>query len=214
MGKSDLLSRRAGHERGENDNVDIILLKDELFINALTADTIDVDLLQKIKKAMRQGKDRVVMKALAAKETDWEETEAGLVYWKGMLYVPRNKELREDIIRIHHDDPLAGHPGRYKTQELITRDFWWPGMQREIRQYITGCDSCQRTKSHHHRPHTQLQPNEIPSQPWEIISVDLIGELPESRGFNAICVIVDRFTKQIHALPTRMELNSEGLARI
>ena len=87
-------------------------------------------------------------------------------------------------------------------------------MQREIRQYITGCDSCQRTKSHHHRPHTQLQPNEIPSQPWEIISVDLIGELPESRGFNAICVIVDRFTKQIHALPTRMELNSEGLARI
>ena len=83
------------------------------------------------------------MKALAAKETDWEETEAGLVYWKGMLYVPRNKELREDIIRIHHDDPIAGHPGRYKTQELITRDFWWPGMQREIRQYITGCDSCQ-----------------------------------------------------------------------
>ena len=50
--------------------------------------------------------------------------------------------------------------------------------------------------------------------PWQIVTVDLIGELPESNGYNAICVIVDRFSKQMHAIPTTTKLSAEGMAKI
>ena len=73
---------------------------------------------------------------LAKKEKDWQKDEDGVITWKQRVYVPRNKRLREDIIREHHDSITGGHPGRYKTQELITRNYWWPGIQGDIQKYI------------------------------------------------------------------------------
>lgn len=72
---------------------------------------------------------------------------------------------------------------------------------------------CQRTKPRRTVPAAPLQPNEVPSLPWEIVSVDLIGPLPESKGFDAIMVVVDRFSKKIEAIPTNVELSSLGAAK-
>ena len=75
-------------------------------------------------------------------------------------------------------------------------------------------DACQRTKAYHERKHALLNPNEILSAPWEIISVNLIGELSMSQEFNAICIIVDYFSKQIYAILTNTKLTSEKMAKI
>ena len=70
-------------------------------------------------------------------------------------------------------------------------------MQGQIRKYITRCNLCQHTKPHQEKPHNPPHPHEIPSQPWEHISIDLITSLPESNRFNAILVIVDCLSKMI-----------------
>ena len=79
-----------------------------------------------------------------------------------------------------HDSPIAGHPGQWRTLELVQRAFWWPGMATFIGKYVKGCDLCQRTKTFPAKPQGDLKPNEIPTRPWQIISMDLITQLPDS----------------------------------
>ncbi|GJF00540.1 hypothetical protein PsYK624_168330 [Phanerochaete sordida] len=123
--KPDLLSRRADHNRGEHDNENIVLLKPQWFCTHEFTVDLDDDILRRIKRS-RGNKDRVVAKALEKQEAGWEEQEDGIITWKDRIYVPKDRPLREKIIRLNHDSIVAGHPGRYKTHELITRDYWWP----------------------------------------------------------------------------------------
>ena len=150
---------------------------------------------------------------LDQKEKTWQESEDGIVTWGERIYIPRDKKLREEIMRMNHDSMMAGHPGRFKTQELITRNYWWPLIQSDIKKYINGCEVCQRTKSKRSQPAALLNPNKTPTRPWEIVTVDFIGPLPESQGYNAIMVVVDRFTKGAHFIPTTIEITSLGTAK-
>ena len=56
--------------------------------------------------------------------------------------VLKDRELRAEIIWLHYDIPVVGHRGRWKTTELITRNYWWPGIMRDIGRYVEGYDMC------------------------------------------------------------------------
>src|SRR6266436_3401478 len=58
----------------------------------------------------------------------------------------------------------------------------------------------------------KLIPNKVPDQCWQVISVDMIRELPDSKGYNTALVVVDCLSKQIHAIPTVTSLDSAGVA--
>jgi len=73
---------------------------------------------------------------------------------------------------------------------------------------------CQRTKLCVGAIPAPLQPNKAPTKPWQIVSIDVIGPLPESSGYDAVLVIVDQLTKMVIAVPTNQELSAEGTARI
>jgi len=61
---------------------------------------------------------------------------------KGKVYVPKDEELRAEIIWWHHDVPVAGRGGRWKTVELVTRNYWWPGVIRDVEKYVEECNLC------------------------------------------------------------------------
>ena len=96
--------------------------------------------------------------------------------------------------------------------ELVARNYWWPGLSQYVAKFVRGCDTCNQVKTFPTQKVGKLIPNKIPDWCWQIISVDMIGELPESRGYNAIMVIVDRLSKRIHATPTVTALDSAGVA--
>src|SRR4051812_35956069 len=120
------------------------------------------------------------MEVIREGKEEWTEKD-GLVTWKDQIYVPLNLGLRSEIIKLNHDQPLAGYLGRDKTKELVGKDYWWPRMQTDILKYIEGCNKCQRSNTYHKKASNPLKPNKIPTRPWQIISVDIIGELPESQ---------------------------------
>ena len=213
MGKADLLSRRADLDGGEKDNENVTVLKSEWFARAITVEALDDDFIRRIRQT-QSNLDNVVRRALEdPKQTDWK-VEDGIVMFQERLYVPRNKRLREDIIRKHHDVPTAGHPGQKSTRELITRNYFWPQLTWDVNRYVSGCVKCQMTKPKRQLPRAPLNPHDAPPHPWHTISGDLIGELPQSSGYNAICVFVDRFSKQIHAIPTHTTCTASGMATL
>jgi len=67
---------------------------------------------------------------------------------------------------------------------------------------VSTCDICQKEKPQRHALIGLLQPIPIPSQPFEVVSMDFIPELPLSNGFNNILVIVDKLTKYTIFIPT------------
>ena len=152
MRKADGLSRRPDwQERVERDNEDRTLIKPEWVRGAETI-VEEGNLRERIKKA--QGGDERVVKAVeelkkvgvkTLKDEEWE-IEDGVVLKEGRIYVPEGK-LRREVIQLHHDTPVGGHGGRWKTTELVTRNYWWPGVTKEVGKYVDRCDAYQRYKN-------------------------------------------------------------------
>jgi len=115
---------------------------------------------------------------------------------------------------MHHDVKLAGHSGRWKTYELISRNYWWPGLTTDVKKYVTGCDVCQCNKNRPQQLLGPLMPNPVLERPWNIMSVNLITQLPELDGFNAICVVVDQLTKRAHFFPITNKFSAKKLAEL
>ena len=109
--------------------------------------------LREIIKKTQEGDEKVVkaveeLKKAGVKtlrDEEWE-IEDGIVLKEGRIYVPE-EELREEVIRLHHDTLVGGHRGRWKITELVTRNYWWPGVTKEVGRYVDGCDACQRYKN-------------------------------------------------------------------
>jgi len=133
---------------------------------------------------------------------------------EGKVYVPKDKKLRAEVIRLHHNIPVGGHGGQWKTIELVMRNFWWPGVSKKVKQYVKGCDACQRNKNCMQAPTSKLMPNSIPKKPWSHISANFITKLLLAQGYDSILVVVDRLTKMAHFIPTTEKTIAGGLARL
>jgi len=146
------------------------------------------------------------------RDEEWE-IEDRVVLKEGKIYVPEG-ELRGEVIWLHHDTPVREHGGRWKTTELVTRNYWWPGVTKEVGRYIDGYDACQRYKNRSEAPAGKLMPNAIPEKPWSHILADFITKLPLAQGYNTILVVCDRFSKMVHFIATTEKTSAEGLAKL
>lgn len=125
-----------------------------------------------------------------------------------------NPEKQLEILKNRHDSITAGHFGIRKTLELIKRDYFWPKMRQFVKNYVKSCVTCQRNKIERQKPIGLLKPLPIPERPWTSVSLDFIVKLPLSEGFDSICVIVDRLTKQAHFLPCNETITAEDTAEL
>ena len=163
--------------------------------------------------------DPVYRALLKAKSKELEARQltirGGLVYKGARLYLPDDRKLRTRILEECHDAPTGGHLGKDKTIEQVKRRFYWPRMDDEIQQYVTGCDACQRNKPSHQAKIGLLQPLPIPDRPWQQVSMDLITGLPVSKaGHDAIAVFVCKVTKANHFAATHTNVTAPKLSNI
>lgn len=180
-------------------------------INEKTSSSLTEQLIQA--QAVDERCQRVLKKKSTKEEVRLNINEReGVVYKNQRLLVPDVATLKTQILQAYHDHPLVGHVGIEKTIELVKRDFYWPQMDAEIRLYVTTCHSCQKHKPSQRLPIGLLKPLEIPSQRWFHVSMDFIGPLPKSNGYDAIAVVVDKLTKMVHLMATTTTVTAKEFA--
>jgi hypothetical protein len=138
------------------------------------------------------------------KVVDYELGIDGILLYRNIFYVPNSSELRSVILKEMHNVPYAGHPGYQKTISTVKIQYYWPGMKREIVDFIAKCLECQRVRDKHIHPVGLLQPLPIHEWKWEVVTMDFIMGYPrKSKQHDAIMVVVDKITKVTHFIPMK-----------
>jgi transposase InsO family protein len=134
---------------------------------------------------------------------------------EGLLWVPDDREIRRKLLFEMHDAPTGGHLGGRKTIHKMQGVCWWPGMRREIEDYVKGCVVCAAVKPSQQLPAGLLQPLPIPHRPWESIHIDFVGPLPKTSDYyDFILVVIDKFTKMGHFIPTTTNVTAGKTAKL
>jgi hypothetical protein len=201
-GRTDALSRLPNYNQGGDDNEDVTVLPDHLFVRlSLTEDEEQQD-----EKMLRPWVDPHNLR------------EVDGVWWKeGRRVVTGDLAYRQQVVHDHHDLPAYGHPGISRTTALTERHYWWPRMRQEIRDYVGGCADCQRNKVNTQARKAPLTPifPQPEALPFETVAMDFIVKLPLSNGFDSILTITDHdCTKAALFIPCNETITAEGVAEL
>ncbi|WMV26528.1 hypothetical protein MTR67_019913 [Solanum verrucosum] len=162
------------------------------FIEEIKAKQFDDENLEELRK-----------KAAISKEQETTLDAEGVLNFKGRICVPRVDDLIQKLLAESHGSRYSIHLGVTKMYRDLKRIYWWPGMKKDIVEFVAKCKNCQQVKYEHQRPAGLLQRMSIPEWKWEMIAMDFVVGLPKTLGkFDSIWVVIDRLTKSTHFIPT------------
>jgi len=90
---------------------------------------------------------------------------ASLEKKNGLCVVPKEDKLK--VLRQDHNSQVAGHWGRHRTQELISRNLIYEKSQEDVARYVAGYAKCQKGKADRHSRQTNLIPMPTEERPFE-----------------------------------------------
>ena len=112
---------------------------------------------------------------------------------------------------------MYGHPGIARTIQLVERANWWPGLRREVTDYVKGCAECQRNKVNTRPTKAPLQPifAQPEVMPFETVAIDFITKLPVSQGYDSVLMVTDHnCSKATIFIPCVEEISGEETAAL
>ena len=126
------------------------------------------------------------------------EGKNGQWQYKGRKIASQDKI--EEILRENHDHELAGHPGIKATLLRIRENWTWDGIRKDVERYVQNCQKCQKNTQEVHKK--LLAKIQQPRKIWKSVAIDHITKLPPVKGLDAILVIVDRYSRMAHFIPS------------
>src|ERR1700737_759094 len=182
-------------------------------INAVSSVHIDPEFIERLTKAYEEDKFFNPIIENPEQYPRFQISDSGLVYVDdGRLCIPRCKVTREALLYHHHDN--ENHFGIRKTRESLTREYFWPGITKDVIKYCNSCDVCIHSKTSNQPPAGFLHSMPIPMDRFADISMDFVGPLPLSRGFDTLLVITDRLTNYVKIEPTVQTATAEDIASL
>ena len=124
----------------------------------------------------------------------------GRIYFRDRIFVFDVGQLKFRFIQKFHDNPTAGHPGKTRTYEILSRYYYWLGIINDVKRFVKNCYGCKKSKTSKNKYHGAFKFLPVPDKRWFHISIDFIIDFPVSRDFWGkdcinIMVIMDRLNK-------------------
>ncbi|GJU13955.1 putative reverse transcriptase domain-containing protein [Tanacetum coccineum] len=151
-------------------------------------------------------------------ETHFERRDDGGIYFFDRIWIPSVGGVRKLIMDEAHTSRYSIHSGADKMYHDLRDLYWWPGMKRDIAEYVSKCLTCSKIKAEHQKPSGLLQQPKISEWKWEKITMDLVTKLPRSNGGHGVTVSVildrdGRFTSHLwqalqEALDTKLHMST------
>ena len=215
MVAADALSRRSDHSLSiENNNNNITLLPNNLFISL-----IDLDLQCVISDGYTTDTFAQCILSDPKSYPDWNRSlsdDVTTLDFRSCQYVPADLGLRRQILQLHHDSAVAGHPGVLATVASVSHSYYWPGLRSFVKSYVAGCLECQRFKINRHPARLALMPVPPADNLWLFShsSMDFITDLPPAAdGSDSILVVVDHsLSKGVILIPCKKKISALGTA--
>ena len=124
--------------------------------------------------------------------------------WAVIHQVVVPKSYRREILSLAHSLPLGGHLGINKTFHKLTRQFYWPGVRKDVSTFCRTCHTCQvvgKSSKTHVAP---LRPIPAFGEPFSRVIIDCVGPLPKTRSGNQyMLTIMCASTRFPEAVPLR-----------
>ncbi|KJZ69178.1 hypothetical protein HIM_11431 [Hirsutella minnesotensis 3608] len=124
------------------------------------------------------------------------------------------QKLWDEGLKQHNRYWLIRHPGRDMLKSLLSRRFYWPGLDADVRQFVRNCDVCGRSNIWREKRRGLLKPLPIPDRIWSELSIDFVTGLPptKSNGSTNLMVATDRLSKSV-VLESLRDITAETTAR-
>ena len=172
-------------------------LKADQFVKALKAEYERSTYLRTLQEELLAAPHRRTESFRMVDDVIWRVAEG-----RYQLVLSQDSPLRELVMREAHESPAAGHTGRDKTLERVSRRFWWPRMSRDVTDWCKSCVVCQQTRPRNGYPDGQLNPLQVPVRLWQVVSIDFVTGLPRTeRGYDAFATFTDKLSKMVHVVP-------------
>ena len=117
-----------------------------------------------LEEIQRNGtKEQQVIKKLKKGDgQSWEKDE--IVYVNRRIYVPNNQKIKERILQENHKPADIEYQGQHWVMELIKRNYWWPEIKNNMKNYVQGCFKWQQNKIQHMKKARELHPLKTPEE--------------------------------------------------
>ena len=212
IGRSQIILRRQAHEMARLEQIyapEVSETRRESILKLQVTDSVTNKIKERVANPRRK----------ASVSREWSLGRSGELLHNQRLFVPAEQAVKQEILHLFHDDPMAGHFGPVRTLELIERKFYWEQIRKDVRDHCKSCHIWQMSKPRRHQKYSSLESLPIPSRLWQEISMDFIVGFPTVTTRNgdekdAILVVVDRYTKMNRFFAVSSEINSQELAEL
>jgi hypothetical protein len=143
------------HIKGKENRVADALSRSMKTIHLVAVSTCETDVKNRVRN--EQETDSFVQNVTlclqqepaGVKYEGYQITEGGLLTYRDRLYIPNCDDLKRFIMDELHKRPYTGHPGYQKMITATQKQFYWPGLKKDIAKYLAQCIECQQVKAEH-----------------------------------------------------------------